>query len=53
MENPNTWGQAEKVVHSALLQVEKNRQEKRIGLSAERTITDALRLAGLLREEGE
>lgn len=48
MEDPSSWGRAERVVHEALRQVEQNRREMRMGLSAERLITDALRREGLL-----
>lgn len=53
MENPDTWGQAEKVIHEAHQDYWKHRAEGRIGLSLARQIADALRKAGLLREEGE
>ena len=48
MENPATWTQAEWVVSVALRQAEAAREEGRLGLSMARTVTDALRAAGLL-----
>lgn len=51
MENPATWGQAERVVHDVLekhFSVERIR-ENYCGLSLERQITDALRQAGQIR----
>jgi len=48
MENPATWGEAEKIVDRILEQAWRN--EAPCGLSLNRQITDALRLAGLLRE---
>lgn len=58
MENPATWGPVEKAVRGVLDDFFEN-QAKSIadpskaicGLSLERRITDALRRAGLLREE--
>jgi hypothetical protein len=55
MENPATWGEAEKIVsrviteHDALMR----REPGLCGLSLERQITDALRRAGLLAEHTE
>lgn len=57
MENPATWGPAEKAVRAVLGDFFEN-QAKSItdpskaicGLSLERRITDALREAGLLKE---
>ncbi len=46
MENPMTWGEAERIVHGVLTQRETG--EIRMGLSTERRITNALRNAGLL-----
>src|SRR5260370_7774227 len=55
MENPATWGPAEKIVDKILGDIVVNRakpiEEKIIGLSAAKQITDALRNAGLLKEE--
>jgi hypothetical protein len=51
MENPATWGHAEHVVSEALQRADDNRREMRMGLSATRLITDALRREGLLHEE--
>lgn len=53
MENPATWGKAEKVVFAALHEAEIARLKGVYGLSTTRQITDALRKAGLLREEEE
>ena len=58
MENPATWGLAEKVLREVLdenaeyyRQVAQGEAEPRYGPSLERRITDALRKEGLLREE--
>lgn len=51
MENPATWGKAEHVVHEALRVADAVRMDFVCGLSVERQITDALRAAGLLRED--
>ena len=64
MENPATWGPAEKVVHKVLREARNVLPEfrdgrrvhpanLRFGLSLERQITDALREAGLLSEDTE
>ena len=54
VENPATWGPAEKIVDEVLGRIALNwarpLEEKLIGLSAARQITDALREAGLLME---
>lgn len=50
MENPLTWGDAEKIVNKAYRTWYDNHAGKIIGLSLARTITDALREAGLLAE---
>lgn len=54
MENPATWGPAEHVVLKALDEHDENERrppdERLIGLSLVRRITDALRREGLLRE---
>ena len=51
MENPATWGKAEKVVAQAQEKWQRDRENRVIGLSEVRSITDALRREGLLREE--
>ena len=52
MENPATWGEAERIVNDAWTRWHDDVTGKMvIGLSLARTITDALRKAGLLREE--
>jgi hypothetical protein len=57
MENPATWGPAERVVdgvirdHYLARREEMKRGEFRAGLSLARQITDALREAGLLPRE--
>lgn len=58
MENPATWGPAEKIVHDVLNEQDNilprlrpSPGEVLCGLSLERQITDALREAGLLKEE--
>ena len=48
MENPQTWGAAEKVVARALAEAELRREKGTPGLSVARQITDALRDSGLL-----
>jgi hypothetical protein len=48
MENPMTWGEAERTVHEVLIHRETG--EIRMGLSTERRIVDALRAKGLLIE---
>jgi hypothetical protein len=54
MENPATWGPAEKIVDEilgrAFLNIGKPPEERVIGLSLPRQITDALREAKLLEE---
>lgn len=54
MENPATWGPAEKIiaeVHQAWIKnLHKPADERVIGLSLYRQIADALREAGLLSE---
>lgn len=52
MENPATWGEAERVIHSVLASTARAGEGFRYGLSVERQIADALRKAGLLKEEG-
>lgn len=52
MENPATWGQAEKVVNQTLTEIAEARRAGVIGLSQARVITGALREAGLLPEDG-
>lgn len=55
MENPATWGEAERIVHDTLyrhaehqIAVRTGAEKPVIGLSLARQITDALRTAGLL-----
>lgn len=50
MENPATWGPAEKIMHQILNQPPPPRGTA--GLSVARQITDALRHAGLLADDG-
>lgn len=54
MENPATWGLAERIVSRVLnehrVDLRKSMDERVIGLSLERRITDALRKAGLLED---
>lgn len=56
MESPDTWGPAEKAVQRAYVDwvenLHKPADERVIGLSLYRQITDALRAAGLLKEDG-
>lgn len=55
MENPATWGPVERIIDNVLgkvmLEIAKPAEERRIGLSPARRIADALREAGLLKEE--
>lgn len=55
MENPATWGQAERIIaevhRSWLDNLHRTADERVTGLSLYRQIADALREAGLLREE--
>lgn len=55
MENPATWGPAEKIVQEVYVNwiesMEKPADERIAGLSLYRQITDALREAGLLKED--
>jgi hypothetical protein len=50
MENPATWGEAEQIVCNAYISWHAANEEGHVGLSLPRTITDALREAGLLKE---
>lgn len=52
MENPATWGEAERVIHDALAECERADAEGRVGASRPAKIARALREAGLLAEEG-
>jgi hypothetical protein len=57
MENPDTWGKAEHTVSNVIEQYFLDKRKAmetgqfRAGLSLARQITDALRAAGLLKEE--
>lgn len=51
MENPATWGRTERTVHEALSRWQNEVASGSVGLSSARTITDALRAEGLLKEE--
>lgn len=53
VENPQGWGKAERIVCDALEQGLRARDEGLVGLSIPRQITDALRKAGLLKEESD
>ena len=52
MENPETWTDAEKVIHKALNAADQARMRGVVGLSRARQIADALREAGLLVPKG-
>jgi hypothetical protein len=59
MENPATWGRAERIVRNVLTNFYDNQARAvtdpakiMVGLSLERQITDALRAEGLLHAEG-
>lgn len=55
MENPATWGLAEKIIQEVYLRHQENMSkpadERHFGLSLYRQVADALRDAGLLKEE--
>lgn len=51
MENPATWGKAERVINDALYAADRAQLAGRVGFSRARQITLALRNAGLLTEE--
>lgn len=51
MENPAPWGKAERVITNALMDWAAARDASVIGPSQARLIADALREAGLLKEE--
>jgi len=51
MENPATWGRAERVVDEALRKHAEMMAKHYCGLSDVRMVTDALRAAGLLKKE--
>jgi hypothetical protein len=54
MENPATWGKAEKVIDKAIRDADKAHFQGIVGLSTTRRVADALREAGLLdKETGE
>jgi hypothetical protein len=53
MENPATWGKAEKVIDQAHKDYWKARKDGVIGWSLIHTIAEALREAGLLRDEDQ
>ena len=55
MENPATWGPAERIIQETYLAWLENLRlpanERVIGLSLYRQVADALRTAGLLKED--
>jgi hypothetical protein len=51
MENPMTWGEPEKVIQDAYRQWSEARDKGVVGLSLAKTISNALRNAGLLNED--
>lgn len=53
MENPATWGRAEKVINNAYGQWHDARMKGVIGLSLARYIADSLRVNGLLKDGTE
>ena len=55
MENPATWGAAERVVHDVITEhfAHQDAGETLCGLSLERQITDAMRKAGLIEVPAE
>lgn len=48
MENPASWGEAERVVEAAIIAAERGTRAGRVGWSMTKQITNALREAGLL-----
>lgn len=50
MENPASWGEAERVVSIAIREHGRQMEDRICGFSLERMIVDALRQAGLLHE---
>jgi hypothetical protein len=52
-ENPASWGKAERVVSEAIRSARQAHAELVVGLSEVMQITNALRAAGLLKEEAE
>lgn len=53
MEDPHSWGPAERVVNDAMARAHVARKEMRCGYSEVMIITNALREAGLLAEDSE
>lgn len=51
MENPQTWGEAEKTIHKAMRDAELGRARGLVGLSAAAQVANALRCAGLLSDK--
>jgi hypothetical protein len=51
MENPMTWGEAERIVDTEYKRWWRDREDGMCGLSLARRVTDALRDAGLLELE--
>ena len=51
MENPAAWGKAEYVVHEALEAAWVDTGANEYGISLARQVTDALRKAGLLKDD--
>ena len=50
MENPSTWGDAENVIHNAMVKFHYAKRADGTGDSLPKEIADALRAAGLLKE---
>ena len=50
VENPSTWGEAERVVDEAMRRATELQEQGLMGLSVARQVTDALREHGLLVE---
>ena len=51
MENPASWGQAERIIHQVRIQDAEAKSRLVMGWSLEHKIVQALREAGLLNEE--
>ena len=53
MENPATWGKAERIINDTMVQAMRAQAEGVYGLSMARQVADALRAANLLKPEDQ
>lgn len=51
MENPATWGTLEKIINEALEEADRRDRMDLVGLSRVRIVADALRKAGLVKDD--